>query len=512
MKRSFKNCVLLLFAFLLSVHPSHAQQIFYTSVQGKQVDGGYTGSYSKSTDNYEHGTTTLTKSGPIVYSVTPAGLTIGTNESKTWNGTVTADPDNIPAAGTTVPAKLSANYTIGYSRPKGAGGGGAVISTHECGGCAYHGEGNKGEHEVVEKNGTDSLTFSVVSIQLNIEGKDSVCEGDTVIFTATEYPGGGTTTWFDGSTGTTCRWVADASRDITATYAVGGVTYTDTRPITVKDPGNWARGVGVPSFEGWTHQINKVEEIKNKTKNALYAIPAEVVVTGPEVSFSYGVVDCCNEGTMIDDGQSEVEGTITAGLTANVPMASPPWTAQINIVKQKYGYIFLLKLKYGLFLNAGINFTGSLGYRADECVPEDCFTGSIGLDCPLTLSLTASGEASITRAGARAKPCKGTNVGGSHCGRTTTNWCGYCSEYNGPGVPVHTSQSWWCLPNPSFNVTPASLSTSFYGKVTYNADSCSSGWDFGVGIGPVTFTASVSLLDYELSWSYPIWAGCQIYP
>lgn len=517
--------VLTLLAILLLPSLSAAQYVsgqypvegydMYTSVQGNQVNS-YSGNYSKTTKKLEYSNVTISTVGPIQYTVTPATLSIGPEESKTWNGTITADPAQIPLAGTRQDAVLKADYTIGFSRPKGTGSDGTVISTHTCRGCDYHGEGVHGEHEKVEIEAKDSIKFNVISLSMTIDAPDSVCYGDSVQITANTYPESssiGTVEWDDGTTGRTRIWVANSSRTFTATFKVQGITYKDSISIYVAIPSNFSfTGAAPPLFEGWSRNLNKVDEIKNKTKGALQAIPARVTISGPTVTLDYGKGDCCNNGNVIADGKKTVKGTLTAGINASVPMASPPWTAAVEIEKRKFGYVFKLQLQYGLFLDVGANFEGVLGYRWDECVPEDCFIGSIGLDCPMRLSITANGQACVSNPNRIAKRCLGRKQNGARCSRMTKNWCQYCSNYNGPNVPPHSSQSRWCFPCPSFNITPAAISSSLYGKVTYNDESCTEGIRFKAGIGPVVFSTGASIMGYDLSWSYTIWNGAQIYP
>ncbi len=504
----------ILVPFFSGAQSSNSSTIYsmYASVQGNQVSQR-SGSYSKTTADLEYGTTVLSTTGPIVYTVTPAALSIGSNESKTWNGIIKADPANIPLAGTSVPAVLKGDYTVGFSRPKGAGSNGTVISTHTCRGCDYHGEGVHGEHEKVEVGGADSLRFNVISIKLDIAAKDSVCAGDTIKLTATPYPGtGGTVTWSNGETGNSIQWIADDSKTFSAKLTIGGVSYTDSVFIFVGKPGE-IKFIGPPPlFAGWEKNIKNVDAIKDKTKAALKAIPAKVTLTGPTVTLDYGEGDCCNNGKVIADGKRIIKGTITAGLDAHVPMASPPWTAYFEKDIHKFGYVFKLKVEYGLFLDVGAHFKGELGYRWDECIPEDCFVGEIGLDCPIELSIQASGEACVVNPNRVAKQCLGENQNGNRCRRMTKNWCQYCSSYNGPNVPAHTSQSNWCIGCPEFTIKPASIASSIYGKVTYNEKNCNEGIKFQAGIGKVVFTTGITIFKYDLYWSYTIWEGAQIYP
>ena len=492
---------------------AQVQNNLYISKQGNQVGSYYSGSYSKSTDNYENGTMTITATGPITHTIDPAALTIGTNQSKSWTGQVKPNPAAIAGAGLTVDAQLKGNYTIQYSRPKGTENDGTILSTHTCSGCAYHGTGNHGEHEIVQKNGVDSLQFSVISIKLELSGDTLVCDNDTVEYTATVYPStGGTVTWSTGQTGNKIKIRLKKDTDLTATLAIGGVTYSDTLHVRVQPMPDWDT-YKLTVFEGWSKEFaEKAKEIKKITNGVMKNVPAKVTVKGPEASFTASIRDCCKQGVLVDSGQTKGEAVIAGSVEASVPMLSPPWTAQIEIRKQKYGYVFTLSLKYGLFLDMAANLEGRLGYMQDACIPDECMTGGLGLDIPLKLSATASGTVCIASANRPSSQCSGITVAGNRCERLTTNLCGYCSSSNGPNVDKHTSQSWWCWGCPEFEVTPAALSTNLYGSIDYNKNSCNEGMTATAGIGKVVFTASVGVAGYNLDWEYEIWGGAQIYP
>jgi len=510
----------LTFLFYVSVFQILAQSTavdLYISKQTGQSTS-YSGSYSKSTDRYEHGTATLSAAGPIIYNVTPSSLDISTNSSKSWSGDIKGDVPNGPAPGSSESATLTLDYDVFFSRPSGASTEGVVLSTYDCGGaCSIHHSdppATSGMHQMVEAVGQRSKSFNVISIKIKIDGKPDACQGDSLTYTAITYPSGGSILWSNGKTTSSILIVAGKSNiNIWAKYTISGISYTDSFTTNVSVPSGWETGIGVPSFTAWQNQLNKVDNIKNKTKEAITAIPANIEIKGPDFSFSFQKKDCCKDGIVTDDGEKQVSGTISGSISAtDVALAPPPWTASFNKNIQRYGYVFEVKVNYGLLLDVAGEFKGSIGYRVNECVPEDCFTGDIGLNFPITLSLKASGYACIKSANAPVRRCKGKNSDGSRCSRTTTNKCGYCSQYNGPNVPLHTSQSWWCFGCPTFNITPASISSNIYGQVTYNKNSCTDGFAAACGIGPVVFTASVGVLGYTLSWSHQIWSGAQLYP
>ena len=497
-------------------HPLiYGQTTLYVSKQTGQTTS-YSGSYSKTTDRYENGTSTFAANDKLVVSVNPPGLSIGTNSTKSWNGTIKANVANAPEPGSSIISTLTVNYNVNYSRPAG-GSAGTVTSTYTCGGgCPAHAGIPPGNHEMVNEVGTKTKDFNIISIKIKISGSPAACKGDSLTYTATTYPGGGVglITWSNGGTGTSTLVVAEKTDiHLTATYTVSGISYTDSFTTIVGVPGPWVRGIGSPGWAGWDKQMLKVEKIKAEAKKAIQAIPAQITIKGPEFSFAYEQKDCCKDAVITPTGERKVTGTISGSIYANdVALAPPPWTASFNKNIQRYGYVFQLKINYGLLLDIGGEFKGSIGYRANLCVPEDCFTGEVGLNFPITLAIKASGTVCIISATRPSQRCKGTKVDGTRCNRMTTNSCGYCSNSNGPSVPLHTTQSWWCIGCPSFNVTPASISSNVYGGVTYNKNTCTDGFAAEAGIGPVTFTASVGVLGYNLSWSYEIWSGAKIYP
>ena len=79
---------LLLFLMLLSVciiqsqtsTPSVPSNLYISKQTGQSTS--FTGSSSKTTDKYEHGTLVLQTNGPISITVNPEDLSIGTNQAK----------------------------------------------------------------------------------------------------------------------------------------------------------------------------------------------------------------------------------------------------------------------------------------------------------------------------------------------------------------------------------------------------------------------------------------------
>ncbi|MDP1726658.1 MAG: hypothetical protein Q8M15_07730 [Bacteroidota bacterium] len=194
----FKKVFVLIPTILLGSSLYAQTTTLYVSKQTNEKSE-YSGSYSKQTDRYEQGNVTLSKTGPINYSITPSSLSIATNENKNWNGSIYPDVATCPAAGSSVAASVTGNYNITYSRPYGAGTNGTVTSTYYCsnngsasgtGGCTFHG-GNPGAHEMVNDVGSQVLSFNIVSILIDLP--DTICLGHTgeKDITAVSFPSSG---------------------------------------------------------------------------------------------------------------------------------------------------------------------------------------------------------------------------------------------------------------------------------------------------------------------------------
>jgi hypothetical protein len=228
-----------------TVQPSLPSTLYISKQTGQSTS--FKGSVSKTTDKYEHGSLVLQTNGPISITVNPQDLSIGTNQTKTWTGTVKGDAVNGPAPGTSSTATISGNYDTHFSRPYGTGSGGDVEDTYYCAeegstgdGCAYHGN-NRGKHELIHKIGTENLSFTVYSIQIKID--DIACaatlNSDELTLNATTFPSGGTITWTlpDGSkaTGNGIKVKTNglgAAFNISATFEIEGISTSDQKQVT----------------------------------------------------------------------------------------------------------------------------------------------------------------------------------------------------------------------------------------------------------------------------------------
>jgi hypothetical protein len=259
------TCLFLIPAFAALAQPAAVS--LYVSKQSGQASN-HTGSYSKTTDKYEDGTVDITTAGPITYSITPNELHISTEETKNWEGQISADVDRAPEPGQSESAMLYADYTIHYSRPYGSGTSGSVQSTYYCssdgsaagtGGCEFH-ESKPGAHEMVEETGQQTKGFYVMSILADLP--DTICLGAAGQrdVTAISYPAdGGNFKWTCNDPSVTITngdqrmaniKMADPEAEgivVEVEFEIGGVTYKDQgvlsncecgcKPITTIQPG-----------------------------------------------------------------------------------------------------------------------------------------------------------------------------------------------------------------------------------------------------------------------------------
>ena len=201
-----KIIIPVLFLLIFSATAFSQPYNLYVSKQ-TNLSSQYNGNYSKTTDKFENGSVSFSTTGPITYSVDNA-MQISPKETKSWNGFVQGDPSSAPSPGNTVTAQLTGTYDLRYSRPYGTGTSGTVESTYYCsdngsaagnGGCKYH-NGTPGAHEMVHNTGSQSVSFNVISILVDIP--DTICLGKTGQndITAVCYPvSGGTFEWTSGS-------------------------------------------------------------------------------------------------------------------------------------------------------------------------------------------------------------------------------------------------------------------------------------------------------------------------
>ncbi len=230
--------LILLFTLLVLLFPrqSFTQYFLYVSKQTGEFSK-HNGNGTKTTDDYESGTVTINAEGPLKWSVNPADLSIGPNETKTWTGWVAPDPAKAPAPGSSVQATLKGNYNVTFSRPSVGGGDGNVVGGYDCGKCPAHPDG--GHHDIINKIGTEQRDFTIYSIKVDVSD-DIQCINGVAELTADIFPGhGGEVLWTTPSgqlNGQTVNYVlppALMNIPVSAKFTIEGVSYQDAGTIKV---------------------------------------------------------------------------------------------------------------------------------------------------------------------------------------------------------------------------------------------------------------------------------------
>jgi hypothetical protein len=185
----------------------------------------YAGSASKTTDQYEEGNVAISVSGPLLYRVDPNDFSIGHNQTKTWYGVVWADPSNAPTPGTTVPASITGNYNVTFSKPA---------------------PGTATGHQIVNQNGKEVVNFNVNSVNVTTADSLTLCRNTDRLLYANGYPDGGTYAWTAtgnvsitanaNSQQPTIRCANLGSGTATVTYTVKGVSYRATTQVNAVNP------------------------------------------------------------------------------------------------------------------------------------------------------------------------------------------------------------------------------------------------------------------------------------
>jgi len=211
-----------------------AQNALYVSKQ----TGEFTkqnGEGSKTTDDYESGTVTVSAQGPLLWNVNPNDFSIGPNQTKTWNGWIQPDPAKAPAPGNSVQAILKGDYNVTFSRPAG-GSEGSIIGGYDCGKCPVHPEG--GHHDIINKIGTETREFTIYSIKIDIPDKTNCILGQAQL-EAEVFPPHGNVTWttpagqLQGNPANYNIPAGVGNFPISATLNIDGVTYTDVGSVKV---------------------------------------------------------------------------------------------------------------------------------------------------------------------------------------------------------------------------------------------------------------------------------------
>lgn len=181
----------------------------------------YSGSKSYTSDCCESGSASLTTQGPIKVDYSPA-LSMGPEESKTWQGTITPDVAGAPAPGSSTSASFTVDYDFQYWTEDG--------------------------EPLPSKQGSETVNFTVYSIKVDIPDETKLCYNTPVTITADAYPSGGEFEWTSGSSNielenensqtVTVKFVGPERglEDISIKYTIEGVSYTDEGKVNTKIP------------------------------------------------------------------------------------------------------------------------------------------------------------------------------------------------------------------------------------------------------------------------------------
>jgi hypothetical protein len=204
--------------------------------------------------------------------------------------------------------------------------------------------------------------------------------------------------------------------------------------------------------------------------NQIPVLGDAISFTGGTGGFSVQGKDCCTAATgPIENGEVEAEGSFSLGFSIdNLPIG--PWSFAVD---QDFDFLVgevSLDMLFGIILDAGFSFGGSLGRLTSECAPgEDCTFGS------------ASGSGALSvKAILEAIVCVHIMFVEEVC--------------------------------QGLSVTPAELEMSMSASATFNRPTCDSGLRTCFTAGAVTARASISL-DVGGSRTYSIsrqvFAGAQ---
>lgn len=448
-KGSFTQLIFLLLFIPCSLD---AQIPLYISKQTGEKSS-YSGSRSKTTDQYESGSVNIVVEGPVEYTLTPNQTSIGPEETVHWQGSVRAS-GTAPAPGNSADAKIKGNYNVTYSRV-GDGTGPDVVSTYT----STNEDGEEVTHEIVNKTGTESRDFKVYSIKVKMDAPHKVCKGDTVKLKATGYPDVGYYDWSNGKTGEEIELKLNNTKTFKVTYSIEEVTYSDQKQVLVFAPGSWevqaSQSAEIPSTI-----MDKINYYKN-------AIPGgdRLNLNKGEYSLAMKVRDCCHDGQVKTAGETMGEGSITVGIEGeDIPI--PSWSVPVSVYGSVAGNSFGLEINVGAFWNWNVTLTGTGGKRVNMCVPEECLYGQVGLGASVMLKLKCE-----------AMACIDTWFTSEQCG--------------------------------GIDIEPASISASTGGDIKY--DECT-GLQMNAYLGKVVATINIPLPGPDYTWNYTITNGIQLYP
>ncbi|MCX8148692.1 MAG: hypothetical protein ACK4EX_10900 [Thermaurantimonas sp.] len=130
------------------------------------------GQFKKQTDQFENGKVTLRTEGPVTIQVNPSQaslsdpgsieLSIGTNQTITWQGTLSAKVADAPEPGFSTPAKITGTYQIEYAKTLQPGefADSTWTTVDENGNTRYHG--------LIRQSGMEEMNLTVVSMKVDL--------------------------------------------------------------------------------------------------------------------------------------------------------------------------------------------------------------------------------------------------------------------------------------------------------------------------------------------------------
>lgn len=130
------------------------------------------GQFKKQTDQFENGRVTLRSEGPIQIQVNPSQaslsdpnaieLSIGTNQTITWQGTLSVKVADAPEPGFSTPAKITGIYQIEYAKTLQPGefADSTWTTIDENGNTRYHG--------LIRQSGMEEMNLTVVSMKVDL--------------------------------------------------------------------------------------------------------------------------------------------------------------------------------------------------------------------------------------------------------------------------------------------------------------------------------------------------------
>ena len=225
-------------------HPGFGSSYTYT-VNNKVIDlyvstqtgefTSFSGTGTKTTDQFESGKCDILVDGPIKYTLNPNEMSIGPSQTITWTGKVMVDLAAAPPPGFTSPGAITGNWEVKYKR------GGQYDPV-------------KGQWVVegymTSNSGNVRLDFVVTSV--NVVISDTVgCSGEPFDVHGEGFTPGGAYKWFSNDpnvsimsfNGGTCtvELLNDAKQgSISCKYTVGGVSYTRSATLlTMNGPADF---------------------------------------------------------------------------------------------------------------------------------------------------------------------------------------------------------------------------------------------------------------------------------